>query len=846
MKTDEEVTDDENYEPQVTSNNPTERIMARRLRIQRRVEALRKQKEAQEAAGEDTTIESEVMKTSIELQIEKSMGLLEKLMQDGEEHVTNVRIATEARETDRREREGIGKEKLLKQLEEEAEEAAAMFNEIASKWSGIMKYNDPLHINEDIGSQKERCDEVIRQKDAIINDLKEKLRKAEINFAIDQRRQIEDINSITRRIENQIIVMRKAYRQELQMIEEVILTDRQVQIETNNKKWEELYKKRDQEEKSDAEQRSEDYWKFVKEMENLNRDFQELYRETNINLENDLDDLQREMERIKTEATMNSEKLDYNYQILKKREDENLIIKSQQKRRINKLQDIINSLRKKNSDYHAQTMQQIEKLSAEVKKLSKNVLDIEKQADHIAAVNNVKFKKIWAMNKARTDKLFKRILDIDKVLYEQQLGLLWNPPEHKIPSKNDMESYRTAISQSQMNNKQSGKQSQLLQQQQSQLQPQPQQLRVPGSSMLETISGVVDSETENENNHFYKRTLNHILNLLADKTGFLIEEELNAILEPYLEYEKTLVKVDNVFAALNINQRGDIDLLLEFFLPYMFCPICNVVQEKTTTTGGGGGGDDESLMHVHEMDPMTITELTTNSGKEFLIEARGKVQGIVDSKTKAINEAAVADMLRDIAGLDHDPGGTVVEFGPFSVTLYDDNLRGECKGPEKVSDEVKEMESKGSVTESHTRVRLPCQYHHPLMISSVYVLKALKEFLGKYHIPKSSMPTMSARLSYKRSTVSRLVAAEDIEAYWEKYTQIFPEERETLWDNLLEGLNRYHQLLKARKLTSEEVMNLRRQNTELHRVFANYIGLHRHTILNYSHEGIPKNKEIRQ
>jgi dynein regulatory complex protein 1 len=343
--------------------------------------------------------------------------------------------------------------------------------------------------------------------------------------------------------------MRKAYRQELQMIEEVILTDRQVQIETNNKKWEELYKKRDQEEKSDAEQRSEDYWKFVKEMENLNRDFQELYRETNINLENDLDDLQREMERIKTEATMNSEKLDYNYQILKKREDENLIIKSQQKRRINKLQDIINSLRKKNSDYHAQTMQQIEKLSAEVKKLSKNVLDIEKQADHIAAVNNVKFKKIWAMNKARTDKLFKRILDIDKVLYEQQLGLLWNPPEHKIPSKNDMESYRTAISQSQMNNKQSGKQSQLLQQQQSQLQPQPQQLRVPGSSMLETISGVVDSETENENNHFYKRTLNHILNLLADKTGFLIEEELNAILEPYLEYEKTLVKVDNVFAV---------------------------------------------------------------------------------------------------------------------------------------------------------------------------------------------------------------------------------------------------------------------------------------------------------
>lgn len=39
---DEEITDGEEYEPQVTSKNATERIAARRLRIQRRVEALRK------------------------------------------------------------------------------------------------------------------------------------------------------------------------------------------------------------------------------------------------------------------------------------------------------------------------------------------------------------------------------------------------------------------------------------------------------------------------------------------------------------------------------------------------------------------------------------------------------------------------------------------------------------------------------------------------------------------------------------------------------------------------------------------------------------------------------------
>lgn len=125
-------------------------------------------------------------------------------MLEGDEYVTNVRIATEARETDRREREGLGKEKLLKELEDEAQDAAAKFTEIANKWSGILKYNDPLHINEDITSQKEKCDELIRQKDDIIAELREKLRKAEIDFAVDQRKQVDDVNSIARRIENQV------------------------------------------------------------------------------------------------------------------------------------------------------------------------------------------------------------------------------------------------------------------------------------------------------------------------------------------------------------------------------------------------------------------------------------------------------------------------------------------------------------------------------------------------------------------------------------------------------------------------------------------------------------------
>lgn len=62
----------------------------------------------------------------------------------------------------------------------------------------------------------------------------------------------------------------------------------------------------------------------------------EEYRSTKIRLETDVQTLEQELEQIKALCLVNSEKLDYNYQVLKKREDENIIIKNNQKRTLNR------------------------------------------------------------------------------------------------------------------------------------------------------------------------------------------------------------------------------------------------------------------------------------------------------------------------------------------------------------------------------------------------------------------------------------------------------------------------------------------------------------------------------
>lgn len=46
--------------------------------------------------------------------------------------------------------------------------------------------------------------------------------------------------------------------------------------------------------------------------------------------------MHHELEQVKAMCLLNAEKLDYNYQVLQKREDENLMMRAQQKRRINR------------------------------------------------------------------------------------------------------------------------------------------------------------------------------------------------------------------------------------------------------------------------------------------------------------------------------------------------------------------------------------------------------------------------------------------------------------------------------------------------------------------------------
>ncbi|VEN63136.1 unnamed protein product, partial [Callosobruchus maculatus] len=697
-----------------------------------------------------------------------------------------------------------GREKIIQHLDEEAEAATEKFNEIAEKWSKIQKYNDPLHIHEDIANQKEKCDLLIKQKDEIIAMLRNELKQAERKFTKDQYKQMNDINILTQRIEKQITFMRKAYQTEYELIEGVLLMERKKIIEQNDQKWDELNKKRDQQETLNSEKKFQRLEEFNEKITKVRVDNQEKFRETKIELERDIEIMQRELERIKALALFNREKLDYNYQILKKRDAENLIIKSQNKIRMNKLQDAVNSMKNKITDYENSTNNQIKELAEGIKKLHRSIMDIDAKADRFATISEEKFHKIWKVNRGIVEKILNRIIETDRVLHEQQMGVEWEAPIRAVIPKTQLQSYLAAmtvlhpsvtstISTSRRMSSMTSK-------------PSMASSRLNINKHDSKYNGVSEQHPTPEQldaNPAYRKLVGLILKQLSDKSGFLSEQQLKQLMKGYSETKASLVRLDNIFESLKVQKKEDIDLLIDYFARYGYCPIC-----------GGQEGGSENVLSRFASQVSRLSAMFSPIDQEETMDIQE-----LDKAYHAVQQPE--DVIDDVV-MELVTSNTFLEERDDSERDAIDEICGEAMLDQYYMD-ANEMRGVAKKKTFMADERFLCQFKHPLMISSAYIIIALRDFVAGYFKAGKGLPTTRERLQRKRNTISRLLDNHDIVLYWNQYKEVFNADRQRVWDALLEGLTSYHEILKKRRNLCEEVVSLRKQNDDLKRLLANYI-----------------------
>ncbi|XP_035129491.1 dynein regulatory complex protein 1 isoform X1 [Callithrix jacchus] len=570
-------------EPSVNSDNPQERIQARRLRIAARLEARRR-----EALGEhlDGKKESEEDQSKSYKQKEESRLKLAKLLLCGTELVTNIQVAIDIREIHRRVEEDLKRQRIEK-LEDEVKTSQDKFVKITSKWEEGKQKRIPQELWEMLNTQQLHCAGLLEDKNKLISELQQELKTKDDQYVKDLKKQSDDICLLLERMEEQVKNVMKTFREELYHIEKAFEMERQELLASNRKKWEralQAHNAKELEYLINRMKKVEDYEKQL----NKQRIWDcEEYNTIKIKLEQDVQILEQHLQQRKAVYQLNQEKLEYNLQVLKKRDEESTVIKSQQKRKINRLQDTLNNLRSKYAKQIKQLQEENQSLTLEYKRLMTQFKELQKAVRHFALIDDEKFREIWLMNEEEAKDLIARAFDVDRIIHTHHLGLPWTAPDFWFLKNVG------PISQ----------------------QPQKSTTQIVEEMLLRTEEEEAEEAASESESYLdlpkqiSEKTAKRILMLLCDESGFLIESKLLSLLLPLEQSECYLLRLDSIFSALGIESEDDLYKLVSFFLQYRAHHLSSSLQSKPCSQASVEEASVEETSMESELELAERTEM---------------------------------------------------------------------------------------------------------------------------------------------------------------------------------------------------------------------------------------------
>lgn len=115
----------------------------------------------------------------------------------------------------------------------------------------------------------------------------------------------QDIRTMADRIDRQALLMRKSFQHELALIEEAIVQERMEVMEAHKKRLDDLIEMRDETESENLVIKMKKLDEHEIEMYRLLQKHQETFREVRIHLDNDIENLQKELQNLRALCLIN-------------------------------------------------------------------------------------------------------------------------------------------------------------------------------------------------------------------------------------------------------------------------------------------------------------------------------------------------------------------------------------------------------------------------------------------------------------------------------------------------------------------------------------------------------------
>lgn len=427
---------------------------------------------------------------------------------------------------------------------------AERFDEIMKKWSEGKDKNIPQEIQELLLEQKAACSAMRDEKDKLINEFQSELKAKDDQYVKHLKKQAEDVDLVLERMEEQAKTLMKAYHEELAQIETSFASERRELVNSQRVEWEAKMLARGGREKEFLEARQKRIERNEADVQHLRVRNAEEFNRIKIKLENDIQILQQQIQQMKATFQLNAEKLEYNFQVLKKRDEENTVTMSQQKRRITRLQDTLNTLKGKLSKQEKCCRDELQALMDDYRKNTEQYRELQKKVKHFQTMDTKRFSDIWQMNEEKVRLLAKDVANADETIYCQQLGLGWEPPatvesplSKVVTTRLERDVSMATLYASQILSGAGGEKAS--------------NVEVPPQTASSTMVPLTPTSTA---------LIKQVLNLLCEESGFLIESKLTRLLAPIDKDDQMLMKLDSIFKAIGVETEDDVHQLVRYFV----------------------------------------------------------------------------------------------------------------------------------------------------------------------------------------------------------------------------------------------------------------------------------------
>jgi len=254
----------------------------------------------------------------------------------------------------------------------------------------------------------------------------------------------------------------------------------------------------------------------------------EHYNQVKLKLETDIQNLEQELQRMRATYQLNAEKLEYNLQVLRKRDDENQTTKIQQKRKMLRLQDTLNVYKARLKKQEKQYQDENAVLTEDYKRITDQFKDLQKKFKHFQHIERERYDEVWQMAEEEAVEAARKVLAADQCIFEQQLGLAWHGPDEGMLSSAPK--------------------------------------AAAGADDRAAQEALVEIMATEDTEDLSGGAVRAALELLCDEAGFLVESKLDRLLEPLAQGERSLMKLDSIFKALGVETEADIHRLASYFV----------------------------------------------------------------------------------------------------------------------------------------------------------------------------------------------------------------------------------------------------------------------------------------